>query len=158
MLSSSPQLYASKGLRNGAAPAHCTLDTARAARGQQTHRRRRLLVVDDHQPGAEAITASLSLSGYDAQFVLGGLAVIGAISAWTPGIALLNINMPGMDGFAVARQLRQHDRTQHIVRVAFTAQDKSTVRANGVAAGFDGYCQKGAAPELLLLLLEQLAG
>ena len=125
---------------------------------RQAGHRRRLLVVDDHKPGAEAITASLSLSGYEAQFVLSGLAVIHVITGWTPDIAILDINMPGMDGFEVARQLRRHRQTQHIVIVAFTAQDELTVRANGIAAGFDGYCQKGAAPDSLLHLLRQVAG
>jgi CheY-like chemotaxis protein len=77
------------------------------------------------------------------------MAAIPAINGWTPDIAVLDINMPDMDGFAVARQLRQHRRTQHIVIVAFTAQDEFTIRANGIAAGFDGYCQKGAAPDAL---------
>ncbi|MBC8642891.1 response regulator [Caballeronia sp. EK] len=101
--------------------------------------------------------AHVDCSSYDAQFVLDGSAVIGAVSAWTPEIALLDINMPIMDGFAVAQQLRQHDVTKHIVIVAFTGQDEWTVRAAGIAAGFDGYCKKGIAPASLLLLLEQLA-
>lgn len=46
---------------------------------QKTHGRRRLLVVDDYQPGAEAITASLSQAGYDAQLVLRGMAVMPAL-------------------------------------------------------------------------------
>jgi CheY-like chemotaxis protein len=54
--------------------------------------------------------------------------------------------MPGMDGFGVARQLRQNPNTRDIVIVAFTAQDSSTVRRSGMAAGFDGYCQKAGAP------------
>jgi CheY-like chemotaxis protein len=86
----------------------------------------------------EAITASRSLSGYEAQFVLSGMGVIPAINGWTPDIAILDINMPGMDGFAVARQLRQHERSQHIVIVAFTAQYESAIQADGIAAGFDG--------------------
>jgi two-component system, OmpR family, response regulator len=125
---------------------------------RQANPRRRLGVVDDYQPGAEAITASLSLSGYEAQYVLSGLAVIHAINGWTPEIAVLDINMPGMDGFAVARHLRQHGRTQHLIIVAFTAQDEVTIRTNGIAVGFDGYCQKGAAPDSLLFLFKQIAG
>ncbi|WP_429526607.1 response regulator [Paraburkholderia youngii] len=125
---------------------------------KKTHHRRRLLVVDDCQPGAEAITASLSLAGYEAQFVLSGMAVIQAVNGWTPEIALLDINMPDLDGFAVARQLRQHGQTHHIFIVAFTAQDEVAVYPNAIAAGFDAYCQKGSAPDSLLHFLEQIAG
>ncbi|MGT2471846.1 response regulator [Paraburkholderia terrae] len=137
---------------------HAARWTPRTLPRKRPHRPRRLLVVDDEQAGAEAIVESLSLSGYDAQFVLSGQAAVRALDAWTPEIALLDINMPGMDGFAVARQLRQDGRTQHIAIVAFTAQDELAIRAEGIAAGFDGYCQKGAAPESLLRLLKQIAG
>jgi CheY-like chemotaxis protein len=119
---------------------------------------RRVLVVDDYYDGAEAISMFLSVSGYDTRFVLSGPEVAGAIAAWTPDVAILDINMPGMDGFGVARQLRQNSGTRDIVIVAFTAQDASTVWRSGVAAGFDGYCQKAGAPEALLHLLTQMSG
>ncbi|WP_246217179.1 response regulator [Paraburkholderia panacisoli] len=125
---------------------------------RQTDHQRRLLVVDDYRPGAEAITASLSLSGYEVQFVLSGMAVAHVINGWTPDIAVVDINMPGVDGFEVARQLRQDEQTRHVVIVVFTAQDEFTIRAKGIAGGFDGYCQKGRASDLLLRLLEQIAG
>ncbi|MPW10974.1 response regulator [Paraburkholderia sp. CNPSo 3155] len=117
----------------------------------------RLLVIDDDEKGAEAIAAVLAASGYETRFAVGVRAALAAIAAWMPAIALLDINMPGTDGFGLARQLRRDGRTQHLVLLAFTAYDEITVRANGIAAGFDGYCQKGAAPDLLLNLLRQIA-
>ena len=116
-----------------------------------------MLVVDDYYDGAEAISMFLSVSGYDTRFVLSGPEVAGAIAVWTPDVAILDINMPGMDGFGVARQLRQNPGTRDIVIVAFTAQDASTVCRSGVAAGFDGYCQKAGAPDALLRLLSQMS-
>ena len=65
--------------------------------------------------------------------------------------------MPGMDGFAVARQLRQDEQTRNIVIVAFTAQDEDIIHVQAIAAGFDGYCQKGPPLDSLLRLLEQIA-
>lgn len=62
-------------------------------------------MVDDYRDGAEAISLFLSLSGYDTQYVLSGLEVAAAVTAYPPEIALLDINMLCMDGFAVARQL-----------------------------------------------------
>lgn len=118
--------------------------------------RPRLLVVDDYQDSAEAISMFLSMTGYDAQYVLSGLQVLGAISACTPEIAVLDINMPRMDGFAVAQLLRKDWRTQQIVIIAFSAQDEPAIRKDGIAAGFDGYCQKGAAPDSLVRLLNRM--
>ncbi|WP_429299049.1 response regulator transcription factor [Paraburkholderia sp. GAS199] len=66
-------------------------------------RRPRLLVVDDFRDGVEAISLFLSLSGYNVQYVLSGLEVATAVIACPPEIALLDINMPRMDGFSVAQ-------------------------------------------------------
>jgi two-component system OmpR family response regulator len=68
----------------------------------------------------------------------------------------MDINMPVMDGFAVARQLRQHGCSRHITIVAFTAQDESTIRSNGTAVGFDAYCQKRSGPNASIYLFRQI--
>jgi CheY-like chemotaxis protein len=65
--------------------------------------------------------------------------------------------MPDMDGFGVARQLRQNSGTRDIIIVAFTARDSSTVWKSAFAAGFDGYCQKAGVPDALLRLLSQMS-
>lgn len=118
---------------------------------------RRVLVVDDYRPGAEAVPASLTAAGYAVRFVLDGPAALHTVRAWIPQFVLLDINMPGMDGYAVARRLREEVLTQHTVIVAFTALDEPTARLSGIDSGFDAYCQKGAAPGPLLRLLEMLA-
>jgi CheY-like chemotaxis protein len=130
--------------------------TARTADHAATHANCRLLVVDDYRPGAEALTAALSQAGYDARCALDGPAALLEVAAQMPDIVVLDINMPGMDGYTVARILRLDVSTEHLVIVAFTAQDEPVVRSNGVAAGFDAYCQKGAAPGPLLRLIEEV--
>ena len=131
--------------------------TLRTLSQQYADRPPRVLIIDDDGKGAEAIAASLSSSGYDTQFALGSPAALAAIAAWVPEIALLDINMPDMDGFALARELRRDARTQHIVLLAVTAYDEITVREKGIEAGFDAYCQKGTSPDSLLQLLGQIA-
>ncbi|MGF6446458.1 CheY-like chemotaxis protein [Paraburkholderia youngii] len=86
-----------------------------------------------------------------------GLAALQTVGSWVPQVALLDINMPGMDGYTVARRLRGEILTQHIVIVAFTSLDEPTARLSGIDSGFDAYCRKGAAPGPLLRLLEALA-
>ncbi|OLL30063.1 response regulator [Burkholderia sp. SRS-W-2-2016] len=123
----------------------------------QEHRPLRVLVVDDYRPGAEAITASLAAAGYDAQFVLHGPAALRTVTAWLPDIVVLDISMPDMDGYSVARRLRQDALSQFMILVAFTVLDELVTRSPGIASGFDAYCQKGAASGQLLQLLEILA-
>ncbi len=103
-----------------------------------TRSRRRLLVVDDHLDGAESATMLLSLAGYDARFVFTGSAAFVALHEWTPEIVILDINMPGMDGFVVARQLRHDYRTQDLLIVAITAQDEAATRRVFSAVAFPG--------------------
>ncbi|WP_074171329.1 response regulator [Caballeronia temeraria] len=117
---------------------------------------RRLLVVDDYRPGGEAITASLMIAGYEAVYMLDGASALNMIATWVPDIAVLDINMPQMDGYTLARHLRQNTATGHTVLIAFTALDESVARPAGVASGFDAYCQKGGAPDPLLRLLEKI--
>lgn len=136
---------------------HSARWTARTLPAQHVGASRRLLVVDDYRLGAEAVAASLSLIGYDARFVLDGQAALQTVAVWVPDIVVLDINMPGMDGFRVARQLRQDIQAQGIVIVAFTAQDELVVRTEGLASGFDAYCQKGAALVPLVRLLELIS-
>ena len=116
----------------------------------------RLLVVEDYRPGAEALAASLSLAGYETQFMLDGPAALTVAPAWKPDVIVLDINMPGMDGYEVARLLRMGVITQGVLIVAFTALDQQAVSLPGIAAGFDAYCQKGAAPEPLINLLQSI--
>ncbi|WGS54944.1 response regulator (plasmid) [Paraburkholderia sp. D15] len=116
-----------------------------------------ILVVDDYRDGAEAIATFLSLSGYGTQFVVSGAEVATAVALETPQIALLDINMPGMDGFAVARLLRQTPQTRDAVIIAFTAQDEGTIVKPAISAGFDAYCQKAQSLHRLLLLLNEVS-
>jgi CheY-like chemotaxis protein len=136
---------------------HTARWTARTLPRLHVRASRRLLVVDDYRLGAEAVAASLSLMGYDARFVLDGPAALQTVAAWLPEIVVLDINMPGMDGFGVARRLPRDIRAQHMLIVAFTAQEELVVRTEGVASGFDAYCQKGAALIPLMRLLESIA-
>jgi CheY-like chemotaxis protein len=115
-----------------------------------------VLVVDDHRDGAEAICLLLSITGYESAYVLNGAEVLSAVATRAPDIAIVDINMPGIDGFAVAQQLRRDPRTRHTVIIAFTARDELDVREPGIAAGFDGYCLKGSDPASLLDLLNAI--
>lgn len=120
-------------------------------------RPRRILVVDDYRPGAEAITETLLIAGYDTQFVLHGAAALRTVTTWIPDIALLDINMPEMDGYAVASHLRKRIETQFTILVAFTSMEESATRAVDSAPGFEAYCQKGNGPGPLLDLLNAMS-
>ncbi|VXB59222.1 conserved hypothetical protein [Burkholderia sp. 8Y] len=114
------------------------------------------MVVDDYEPGAEALTAAFATDGFDARCVYSALAALQLMETWVPDIAVLDINMPEINGFPLAVLLRQRPSTSKIGIIAFTALDQSVVRAGNVEGSFDAYCQKAGAPTLLSGLVTRM--
>ncbi|WP_175946716.1 response regulator [Caballeronia sp. BCC1704] len=116
----------------------------------------RILLVDDYEPGAEAVTAALLADGYEVRCVFSGRTALELVDKWVPDIAVLDINMPEMDGLELAFRLRQRLATHDIGMIAFTALDESAVRASNFAASFDAYCQKAGSPAMLLSIIMRM--
>jgi CheY-like chemotaxis protein len=133
---------------------HCALWTNRSV--DVNHEQWRILIVDDNVHSAEALSAALSSDGCDTRFALSGVDALRAIDAWVPHIVIRDITMPEHDGYATARVLRRIGRTRDAVIIAFTALGEELVRAEGLHAGFDGYCQKGNPPTALVSLIGRL--
>ncbi|GAB6846337.1 response regulator [Paraburkholderia kururiensis] len=92
-----------------------------------------------------------------AHFAADGATALQMAATWRPEIAVLDINMPIMDGYELAQRLTQDELTQHTLLVAFAALDEPVARSSGIASRFDVYCQKGGCPGVLLTLLRSLA-
>jgi two-component system, OmpR family, response regulator len=116
----------------------------------------RILVVDDYREAAEALASYLILEGVEAQVATGGAEALVLAQVWRPSLLLLDIHMPEFDGFATAAALRNDVRRQSIAIVAFTAVDASEVLRRSAPGDFDGYCQKGVPPAMLLALVKSL--
>lgn len=122
-----------------------------------TGRAPRVLVVDDSRDGADALATYLGLVGFKVQTEYSGAAAISKARAWLPDVVLLDISMPEMDGFAVARSLRTDMRTSPAIIVALTAHDEKYVNDRATGSDFDAYCQKGLMLEPLVVLLNELS-
>ena len=133
---------------------NCALWTSRNV--DADHDPWRILVVDDNAASAEGLAAALNANGCDARFALSGVDALQSIDGWVPHIVVLDISMPEHDGFATARVLRRIPPTRNAGIIAFTALGEEYVRSKGVHAGFDGYCQKGNAPDVLVQLISQI--
>jgi two-component system OmpR family response regulator len=116
----------------------------------------RILVVDDNAASAEGLAAALASGGCDTRYVLSGVDALQAINGWVPHIVVLDISMPEHDGFATARVLRRISPTRNAGIIAFTALGEDYVRSKGLQAGFDGYCQKGNTPDVLVNLISRI--
>lgn len=115
---------------------------------------RRVLVVDDYREAADALQLLLNADGFECQALDDPLTVCDVASAWQPFAVVLDIKMPGLDGFELARRLRTDPATAHMLLVACTAFSSANDRARARAVGFDAHCAKPLTPQGLLRVLE----
>ncbi|GHE59732.1 two-component system response regulator MprA [Streptomyces sp. 2132.2] len=100
----------------------------------------RILVVDDEPAVREALRRSLAFEGYDVQTAVDGLDALEKAAAYEPGLIVLDIQMPRMDGLTAARRLRASGSTTPILML--TARDTVGDRVTGLDAGADDYLVK----------------
>jgi signal transduction histidine kinase len=112
---------------------------------------RRVLVVDDNPDGGDSLVALLKLSGYDASLAGDGPAALEMAAKNPPDVVLLDIGLPGMDGYEVCRLLRErgHENATIIALTGYGRHDRGRLDVHG----FDNYIVKPCPlPELLRIL------
>ncbi|AME26888.1 response regulator [Burkholderia sp. PAMC 26561] len=114
----------------------------------------RVLIVDDNLNGAEALAAYLSLDPMECRISLSGAQAIEMATAWVPDVIVMDISMPELNGLEATHALRRDLRTGSIVIIAFTALDEAEVLRHLLHTSFDGYCQKGQSPGVLIALID----
>ena len=116
---------------------------------------RRILVVDDNVDVVETTTMLLSLSGHEVHSAKDGLQALHAASEFRPEVVLLDIGLPLMDGYEVARRLRQMPQTAGALLIALTGYGQQGDRQRGKDAGFDGHMLKPVDPHALAKMIER---
>jgi PAS domain S-box-containing protein len=120
---------------------------------QRPPARRRILVVDDNVDAAVTISSLLKAWGHDVQTAFGGEAALETVRRFQPEIILLDIGMPGMSGYDVAKWLRAEPSARGIVIAAVTGYGQEADRQRSFDAGFDYHLTKPPDPGLLESLL-----
>ena len=115
---------------------------------------RRLLVVDDNVDAADALALLLSSLGHEVVVAHDGPTALDAVTADCPDICLLDIGLPGMDGYELARRIRALPRGAQPLLVALTGYGQESDRRTAAAAGFDRYIVKPLDADELLTLLD----
>lgn len=103
---------------------------------------RRVLVVDDNRESVETLSMLLQLKGHDARVAEDGDEAIAIADAYQPQVVVLDLSLPGMDGYETARQLRGRPYGGQLVLVALTGWSGNDVREKAAAAGFDFHLLK----------------
>jgi PAS domain S-box-containing protein len=114
---------------------------------------RRILVVDDNVDAAVSLQQLLELDGHHSQAVYGAADALERVSSFRPQIVLLDIGLPHMNGYEVARRLRSLEGGSRIKLIALTGYGQTEDRQKAMAAGFDAHLAKpvdlGALERLL---------
>jgi CheY-like chemotaxis protein len=114
---------------------------------------RRILVADDNAAAADTLAELLSLFGNEVQVVHDGQAALKTFSAWRPDVILLDIDMPGMDGYEVARRVREQTASGKVMLIALTGWGQEKDRKLAREAGFNHHLLKPVDLQALQALM-----
>jgi CheY-like chemotaxis protein len=115
----------------------------------------RVLVVDDNRDAAETLAMLLRAWGHEPHTVHDGPTVLDATRSFRPDVVFLDIGLPGLDGYEVARRLRQDPSLRNIKLIALTGYGQEEDRRRAQLAGFDRHLVKPVSPEALAEVLRQ---
>jgi len=114
---------------------------------------KRVLVVDDNRDAAAMLEVLLTMNGHTVVVAHDGETALALAQLAQLDVALLDIGLPGMDGYELARRLRALDTTKHVRLVALTGWGQDSDKARARAAGFDAHLTKPAEPDVVLSIL-----
>jgi two-component system, cell cycle response regulator DivK len=106
---------------------------------------KKVLVADDKATGRELVRTVLEKSGYDVFEASNGLEAVNQAHQLSPDLIILDIHMPGLDGFGVIERLRREEQFSATPIIALTASAMMGDRERAMAAGFTGYITKPIA-------------
>ena len=107
------------------------------------------MIVDDVQASAETLATLLRARGHEVRVAFDGVSAIDLVLAHRPEAVFLDVAMPGLDGYEVARRLRARPHLKDVVLVALTGYSDADSRQQALAAGFDHHIVKTADLEEL---------
>lgn len=116
---------------------------------------RRVLIADDNRDAAETLAMLLRLSGNEVYVAHGGTQALSLARSARPDVAVLDIGMPDIDGYAVARHIRAEEGGRGMLLIAVTGWGQEGDKRQAFEAGFDHHLTKPMDPLELERLFEQ---
>jgi len=115
-----------------------------------------ILIVDDNRDSADSLAILLRLQGYQVTVAYEGASALEAIAVHRPKAALIDLGMPGMDGYQLAARIRALPDANDIALIALTGWGQANARRRSAEAGFDRHLIKPVAFETLESVLKDL--
>jgi CheY-like chemotaxis protein len=116
--------------------------------------KRRVLIVEDNEDAGEMYRMLIELSGHEVLLAETGAKGLEMLKSARPDIALVDIGLPGMDGYEIARRFRAEPDSDKVFLVALTGYGSSTDRDRSRQAGFDLHLLKPVDPQAIKSLLD----
>lgn len=115
---------------------------------------KRVLVVEDNLDTVHALAALVADMGHRVQYAINGYAALDIAPRFRPRVVLLDLGLPGMDGYELCARLRRETGVGNLRIIAITAYGSEQHRARSLAAGCELHLVKPVSPDLLFQVLE----
>jgi signal transduction histidine kinase/ActR/RegA family two-component response regulator len=132
------------------------VDDSAPATGTHPVRSGKILIVDDNVDAAETLALVLEASGYEVRTAADGPSALALFDTFIPALAVLDIGLPAMDGYELARRMRGDPRVAHVPLIALTGYGREPDRARALASDFQEHLVKPVRPERLLEVLARI--
>ena len=119
---------------------------------------KRVLVIEDTDDNRRIVRDLLTSAGYELVEAADGLSGVAMAASHAPDLILMDIQLPGIDGYEATRRLKSDPATQHIAVIAVTSYALSGDEAKARAAGCDAYIAKPFSPRQLLAMVREFVG
>jgi CheY-like chemotaxis protein len=119
---------------------------------------RRVLIADDNHDSADSLAMLLRMEGHEVMVVHDGPGALAAVGSFGPEIALLDIGMPGLNGYEGAQKIREALPALPLRLIAVTGWGQHSDKARARTSGFDHHFTKPVEPERLMELLRDPGG
>jgi PAS domain S-box-containing protein len=131
-------------------------EAAAATNGEASVRSRRILAVDDNQDAVDILARTLQLKGHEVQTAYDGIEAVDVAARFKPEVVLLDIGLPRLSGYDVARRIRQLPQGPSTILIAITGWGQEEDRRQSQQSGFDLHLVKPVDPAALLKLLAEM--
>ena len=119
---------------------------------------KQLLIVEDDANSREGYRIYLSGAGFDVHTLAGGSDAVDFVRTAAPDLVVLDLGLPDLDGWEVARRLKSDDKTKQIPIIAFSGRSMQHEQVSALRAGCDVYLTKPCPPDRLLSMIKKLLG
>ena len=117
-----------------------------------------VLIVDDEPNIVHSLQFLMTDAGFDVRIAKDGDAALAAIAQFVPGVVLLDVMLPGSDGYEVCRKIRMNPAWRGVRIIMLTARGRDSERARGIELGADAYITKPFSTRELVEQVKQFLG